>query len=332
MTASTTLTDRYLAAVQRHVPTAQWPTAAVAVRAAIEEGVAARTAAGVDPQAAERDALVSLGDPDRVAATYSGRPLHLIGPALYLDWVRLVRVLLLVVLPIVATVLAVTQALAGLPLLAILLSTGSTVISVGIGMVFWTTVVFAIIERVRPTDASLSTWTPDDLPAPSTKPEVGIGDLVGGVLALVLLVGGIIWQATASPFVDENGALITFLAPGLWPWWIAYFLLVVLGEVVFATVLYRLRRWTPTMAAVNIALNAAFTVPFVALLVRDEIVNPAFSAEFAGEGLRLLGEQASVSAALGEQAAVWIALGVIALAVGDSVDGLLKALRAARRG
>ena len=319
--ASSTLTDRYIDTVARQVPPPTRSETSNRLRASIEADIGERVAAGASPEAAERDAIAALGDPDRLAAGYTGRPLHLIGPALYLDWLRLLRLLLLVVLPIVASVLAVTQALANLPLLAIVLSTTSTVVSVGMGMAFWTTVVFAIIERVRPGDAPLTTWTPDDLPTAPSKPDVGIGDLVGGVLAIVFLVGGIIWQATASPFVDADGALITFFAPGLWPWWIAYFIAVVLGELVFATVLYHRRRWSPTMAAINIALNAAFTVPFVALLVRDEIVNPAFSAEFAQTGMVLLGEQA----------AVWVALGVIAIAVGDSVDGLVKTVRAARR-
>lgn len=318
--ASTTVTDRYIDTVARQLRGPTRVETMRRLRATIDADIAERVAAGVSPETAERDAVTALGDPDRLAATYAGRPLHLIGPALYLDWARLLRLLLLVVLPIVASVLAVTQAMANLPVLAIALSTASTVISVGVGMAFWTTVVFAIIERVRPGDAALTTWTPDDLPAAPTKPDVGIGDLVGGVLAIVFLVGGVIWQATASPFVDADGALITFFAPGLWPWWIAYFIAVVLGELVFATVLYRLRRWSPTMAAINIGLNAAFTVPLVALLVRDEIVNPAFSVEFAGTGMVLLGEQT----------AVWVAFGVIALAVGDSIDGIVKTLRAVR--
>ncbi len=318
--STSTITDRYVDAVARQLPAPDRPERARRLRATLDADIAHRVATGASPAGAERDAVIALGDPDRLAAGYTGRPLHLIGPALYLDWVRLLRLLLLVVLPIVAIVLAVTQALASLPLSAIVVSTVSTVVSVGMGLAFWTTVVFAIIERARPGDAPLTTWTPDDLPADPARNDVGIGDLIGGVLAIVLLIGGIVWQATASPFVDADGALITFFAPALWPWWIAYFVAVMLGELAFAIALYRRRSWGPTMAAVNVALNAAFTVPFVTLLVRDEIVNPAFSAEFAGTGMVLLGQQS----------AVWVALGVIALAVGDSIDGIVKSARAAR--
>ena len=74
------------------------------------------------------------------------------------------------------------------------------------------------------------------------------------------------------------------------------------------------------MATVNVVLNAAFAVPFVTLLMRDEIVNPAFSAEFAGTGL----------VELGQQAVFWVALGVSLIAIADSVDGAVKAVRARR--
>lgn len=322
--ATTSFTDRYVAAVGRHVREPRRAEISAQVRASIDADIAARVAGGATPEAAERDALLALGDPDRLAAGYTGRPLHLIGPALYLDWLRLLRLLLTIVLPIVAVTLVFVQSLAALSPVDILLSTLSTVVSVGIGMAFWTTAVFAILERVRAADAPLSTWDPDDLPAPVVKPDVGIGDLVGGVLAVVLLIGGILWQATASPFVDANGAPITLLDPDLWPWWIPYFIAVMVGELLFAVVLYHRGYWSVGLAAVNFGLNAAFTVPFVTLLLRDEIVNPVFSAEFVGTGL------VTGLVVLGEQAAIGISFAVTAIAIWDSIDGALKAVRAQR--
>lgn len=321
MSASTrSLTDRYLDAIARRLPAAQRTDTVTNIRATLDDDVTARVAAGSTLDAAEHEAVAALGDPDRIAAVHAGRPLHLIGPALFLDWWRLLRLLLLVVLPTVAAVLVVTQAWAGIPILTIVLETTATVLSVGFGLAFWVTLIFAIIERTRTDTGPLTTWSPDDLPAEQSKPDVGIGDLIGGIVAVVLLVGGIIWQATASPFVDAEGELVTFLAAELWPWWINFFVAVVVGELIFAIVLYRQRRWTATMATVNVVLNAAFVVPFVTLLMRDEIVNPAFSAEFAGTGM----------VELGQQAMFWVALAVSLIATADSVDGVVKAVRARR--
>ena len=47
-------------------------------------------------------ALVELGDPAALAASYVDRPLQLIGPRYYLTWWRLLKLLYSVVLPIAA--------------------------------------------------------------------------------------------------------------------------------------------------------------------------------------------------------------------------------------
>jgi len=327
VTSSRSLTDRYIGAVTRRLADPRHSETAERLRSSIDADIASRMADGTDAETAEHEALVALGDPDRVAAGVAGGLLHLIGPAVYLDWLRLLRLLLVTSVPAVGAVLVVAQVLAGIPVLEIVLTTLSTMISVGFGIAFWVTVVFAIIERTREGDTPLTNWTPDDLPREQTKPAVGIGDLIGGVLAVVLLVGGIIWQATASPFVDADGRLITFLAPALWPWWLSYVVVVLLAELAFAVVLYRLRRWTPGMATLNIVLNAAFAVPFVTLLLLDEIVNPAFSAAFTDTITALLGQLPEVGVTFGVSA---IALGVSAIAIVDSIDGVVKAVRASR--
>ena len=63
--------------------------------------------------AAERAVLTDLGDPDKLAAGYTDRPLHLIGPRYYLDWWRLLKLLLWIVLPCAAFGVALGQTLAG---------------------------------------------------------------------------------------------------------------------------------------------------------------------------------------------------------------------------
>ena len=85
MTAS--LTDRYVAATVRGLDEAQRPEVERELRATIEDMVDARLEAGAPTRAdAERAVLVELGDPVRLAAGYSGRPLHLIGPGVYPEW------------------------------------------------------------------------------------------------------------------------------------------------------------------------------------------------------------------------------------------------------
>ena len=73
MTAS--LTDRYVAATVSGLDEAQRPEVERELHATIEDMVDARLEAGAPTRAdAERAVLVELGDPLRLAAGYSGRP------------------------------------------------------------------------------------------------------------------------------------------------------------------------------------------------------------------------------------------------------------------
>lgn len=316
-----TLTERYVAAVVRRLPEKSRADVANQVRASIADDIEARIAAGTAPEIAEGDALTALGDPDRLAAEFAGTPLQLIGPNLYLDWRRLLTVLMSIVLPIVAGALVIGQALAGAGPVDIVLGTMGTVVSVGIAMAFWVTVIFAIIERTGGADRPLVAWTPDRLPATTAKPQVGVDVLVGGVLGLLLLVVGLVSQSVFPAFRDSDGAAIPFLAPELWSWWIPYFVVVLIAELVFAIVLYRRRWWNLSLAVGNIVLTLAFAVPMIVLVLSDSVVNPAFSAQLV---------DVPEVIELGGQAMIVTAFAIGAIALWECIDGVLKAARTRR--
>ena len=92
-----TLTTRYIDAVTRSVPERQRDDVARELAAAIADQIDARLVAGEAPGDAERIVLTELGDPERLAAGYADRPLHLIGPRYYLEWKRLLVLLLWIV-------------------------------------------------------------------------------------------------------------------------------------------------------------------------------------------------------------------------------------------
>ena len=96
MTA-TTLTDRYVAAAMRTVPEKQRDDLGAELRASIDDQIDARVENGEPHGDAERAVLTELGDPDKLAAGYTDRPLYLIGPRYYLDWWRLLKLLLWIV-------------------------------------------------------------------------------------------------------------------------------------------------------------------------------------------------------------------------------------------
>ena len=80
MTSTATLTDRYVDAAMRTVPEAQRADLAAELRASIDDQIEARIEQGEQQGDAERAVLIELGDPDRLAAQYTDRPLWLVGP------------------------------------------------------------------------------------------------------------------------------------------------------------------------------------------------------------------------------------------------------------
>ncbi len=64
----------------RTVPEKQRADLSAELRASIADQIDARVESGESRDAAERAVLIELGDPDALAAGYTDRPLHLIGP------------------------------------------------------------------------------------------------------------------------------------------------------------------------------------------------------------------------------------------------------------
>jgi len=269
-----TLSERYVADVLRPVPHDQRPEVAGRLRDAIEASVDARIHDGEPRSEAEREVLTALGDPLRVASGYSGRPLHLIGPGVFPDFVRLLRLLLTIVVPIVAVVVGTTTVLAGSDPWQALLAAAGTALNVGVQIAFWVTLVFAIIERTgRAPD--VSTWDLDDLPdLPAHR--IGPGETVVSIVAHALLAWVLVWRPSYQPTLDPGGPSIPILAPEFSTFWIPYLVCVLLAIIALEIVTYRIGRWTVMLAGVNTLLSVAFIAPLIWLIQNAQVLNPEF--------------------------------------------------------
>lgn len=276
----TTLTDRYIWAVLRAVPEADRTELEPEIRALIADAVEARRAGGApgadapDPTETERAALIELGDPESLAARYTDRQQFLIGPRLYGAWKRVVVPLLGVVVPIASIATGGAALLGGATPGAATVAMLSTAYIVAVMILFWVTVIFAAIERSG-ADIPLPAgdWTPEALPDVPAPERLGVADLVGSVVASVIIATVIVWQQLQPP-VDIGGTARTLLDPALWSFWLPWFLVVTLGEVAFAVALYLRGRWTWAFAAMNAALGAAFAVPAIWLIQNGLLLNP----------------------------------------------------------
>ena len=312
----TTLTDRYVWAAARTIPESQRAEFARELRERIGDASDALIDAGRSAADAEVAALTELGDPAALAASYVDRPLQLIGPRYFLTWWRLLKLLLVVVVPIATAGILLAHLLSGAVVGAAIGEAIATGLSVAVQLAFWTTLVFAIIER-SPGTGPVETWTPEQLPQiPDAGRSHRLGDLIASTVFLVLFAGAIVWQQFASVYRDDAGQPIPLVDPSLWSFWLPYFLALLALEVLFAVAVYAWG-WNWWLAAGNLVLNVAFVVPALWLFTTGRLFNEAY-LDAAGWPW---GEAGGII--------VTIVVTVVAVvSVWDVLDGVIKAARA----
>jgi hypothetical protein len=313
-----TLTDRYVWAVTRGVPHQRRDDVGVTVRSELDALIADRIAAGADPAAAEADAVRELGDPDRRASEISGRLAYLIGPAYFFDYRRIMLIVLAAVAPSVFGALLLVQAIAGVGLWTALWSATTVAITVVVQVAFWITVAFAVMERTsRGSRRSPDPWDVSDLPEVPTS-TVCIGETIFALLAYLLFIGLVVWQQNIWVVETAGTERIPMLDPALWSFWVPWFLVLAVLEMAFALVLYATGRWTWVLAWVNVALNLAFAIPAVILVVSGQLLSEPFQETFA-EFMPLLDMFLRVLPFI-----------IVGVAILDVVEGFRKAYRTAR--
>lgn len=321
----TTLTDRYVWGVLRSVPEAQRPDLEPEIRALIADAIDARTRSGHadgSAGAVERAVLTELGDPEVLAARYTDRTLYLIGPAFFLVWKRMLLTLLPVVVPIVAIVGMAAKSFAGDASIGDVIAAGITAaIGVAVQLVFWFTLVFALLERTADRSWDVGTqWTPDKLPALPAQGRPSLAELALSATGLVFAGVFIVWQQVAAP-IAVGGQTYPVFDPALWSFWLPWFLVVIGLELVFTGLLYRAGHWTWPFAVVNAILAAAFAIPALWLIQTDRLWNPAAIDALASVGF---GDAiAPISVIIG--------LSIAVISAWDAVDGFLKASRTSRQ-
>ena len=280
----TSLTERYLAAVLRGIPEKQRPDVDRELRSSIADAVEDRVANGEDRRAAETAVLEELGDPTRLAAGMSGRPMYLIGPELFIAYRYILLLLLGISVPIVGVVQALVEINGGAGIGQAILTGLFGALTVGVHIAFWVTLSFAVVERIDPAawkDADLhdlkKPWTVEHLPELPTSGAVGVGETVGEIVTLGISIGGLIYLRDWSWVSDANGDPIPLFDPALWDFWFPALIAVLALTAVFHIVKLMVGRWTIGLALVHAVLLAAFAVPFAALARNGALVNPVFA-------------------------------------------------------
>jgi hypothetical protein len=314
------LTDRYLDVVAHEVPHDRREDVLARLRATVETEVSARTTTGTSPLDAERQALETLGDPRRVADEAAG-PRWLVGPRVYSDYLRVLRLVATIVLPIVAAAAAISSGLGGQDPGEVVVSALDAALDSAVMVAFWVTLVFAVLDRtgaqLHPRDEH---WSVSDLPAPA-RGRVSPGETISGVVMSVLLIGVLLWpwqyvQTAGAPSVP---VLATDLRPGV----VTVLVAVLVAGIALDVVLLLVGRWTLLLAAVNTVLDLVFAGVVVAVVAADRLFDPAFTAALQSAPALEAADGRAAAAALGVVLA-WV-VGIVCTA--DAVTGWVKAVR-----
>ena len=268
----TTLTDRYIAETLRHLPARQHSELDAELRALVADAVDARTEQGLDAEAAERDALVELGAPSALAASYSERPRVLIGPDLFTDYVRVLRLLLSTVVPLWLLIMGITTFADGNSVLASIGAAFYGAAETAISIAFVVTLVFAVIER-SPARRSRKAWDPSQLPPVVEKRGYWL-ELVGGVAFLLVVSAVLVGLQSASsvgPVRDE-----------LWASGVFYLALLFAVASISLHVFAWYTGFTIAHAVATTVLGVLFVVPSIWLAASGALLSP----EFFGDGLQ----------------------------------------------
>jgi hypothetical protein len=156
-----------------------------------------------------------------------------------------------------------------------------------------------------------------DLPEVPTS-TVCIGETIFALLAYLLFIGLVVWQQNIWVVETAGTERIPMLDPALWSFWVPWFLVLAVLEMAFALVLYATGRWTWVLAWVNVALNLAFAIPAVILVVSGQLLSEPFQETFA-EFMPLLDMFLRVLPFI-----------IVGVAILDVVEGFRKAYRTAR--
>ncbi|GAA5202528.1 permease prefix domain 1-containing protein [Microbacterium jejuense] len=318
MNTTESLTDRYIDAAMRTVPDDQRSDLAAELRGSIDDQIEGRIADGADAESAERAVLTDLGDPDVLAAGYTGRQLHLIGPRYYLDWWRLLKLLLWIVLPCAAFGVGLGQVLSGATVGETIGSAVVAVLTAALHVAFWTTLVFVVLERTGHETMDAGPWTPDRLPEPRQR-GAGLGDMIASIAFLLIMAGVVLWDHFIGLAPTQPG--LSFLDDGLWPWWITGLFAVMALEAVLAIAVYGVGRWTVPLAVANGILNLLIAVPALWLLGTGQLLNPDFFPTII---------EGADGATVQNIIATIIGFVIVAVAIWDTTDAALKAARARR--
>ncbi|MCM3693512.1 HAAS signaling domain-containing protein [Neobacillus niacini] len=283
--------DLYIQEVTRRLPEKSREDIALELRSTIEDMLP-------DDYSEEdvKPVLEKMGNPAILASGYLDRPMHLIGPRYFDVYINLLKL----ILPIAAvislislianTIISYSGEEAVLNVVLDVIGLGIWgIISTGIQVFFWVTVVFAIIERTdhknsqTPLTACFKEWTPDDLNNISYIPKekaISKVEVFLGLLWTAIWASGYFNAASLLGVYEKGSNGLEFVTPTfnqevLLSYWL---LVVVVIGLEIAVDMYKLTtgQWTRKIAVLNTVMHGVSSIVFIVIISNNQLFNPAF--------------------------------------------------------
>jgi hypothetical protein len=227
--------------------------------------------------------LEQVGDPELLAQNYAPAKRYLIGPQWYEIYVQTLRRVLYTALPVFATVTLIVELTKDpMDFINAVGEAFGAAVALGIQIVFWVTLVFVLLERSgtqldAPGKPKASAWTVAQLPEMPKKRQIGIGEVLTDI---VLIIGVMAWVALPPILarIQGNETYVSFLNPELWQLWLPLFFVIAALTLVHASFKLKIGVWTPALTVTNVILDLVTIIYIVALVMTQDLVNPAFLA------------------------------------------------------
>jgi len=278
------LINRYIAEVGRHLPEKDRSDIEAEIRSMIEDVLEER---GHTPASADEseiaETLEQLGDPKLLAYKYAPPKRYLIGPEWYEGYLKILQRILFTAVPVVAVVrFVLTLARDPLDIASALGEVAYSVFNVGTQILFWVTLVFALLERSdeKPDDlpkSSSRVWTIAQLPKMPRTRQISVAETVMNIAVLLFLLIWIALPFALDRFQGEPVA-VPFLHPNLWNFWLPVFFIIMGLTLIHEVFKLKIGNWTPALTAANVILGVISIVYIAALVTTQDLVNPEFLA------------------------------------------------------
>jgi len=322
------LIDRYIAEVGRHLPEKDRSDIEAEIRSTLEDMINERGRAATK---STNDKIISetleqLGDPQLLASRYAPPKSYLIGPGWYEGYLKILQRILFTALPIFAVVTFILR-LTEDPL-DFMNAVGEAVggaFNVGVQIWFWVTLVFVFLERsdAKPDELqrpNAQAWTVAQLPELPKNRQISIAETVMNIASILFVLIWIALPFTLARFQGNPGS-VPFLHPNLWNLWLPLLFVIMSLTLVHEVFKLKIGNWTPALTATNVVLGLISITYTAALVITQDLVNPAFLAML---------DNAAGSSELREVARWSIDISA-AIIAGTYVWSIVNSIRMARR-